>query len=221
MNAMDLTHTISSDVAAQQLARSPRLPFYVQQFQSLLRAEQDARKHFYEQVSEQQKAEFINGEIVVHSPAKLRHIIASKNLFALLDAFVQRNDLGFVGYEKMLITLTRNDYEPDVCYFTPDKAQTFTLDQMHFPAPDLIIEVLSPSTEAIDRGIKFEDYAAHGVAEYWIVDPDAEFVEQYVLTSDRYELLSKVRIGDIPSTVVKGFQVSVRAIFEGFPRSET
>ncbi|MBN1581908.1 MAG: Uma2 family endonuclease [Anaerolineae bacterium] len=206
-------------MAAQQLAGSPRLPFYVQQFQSLLRAERDKRKQFYDQISEQQKAEFINGEIVVHSPAKLRHIIASKNLFALLDSFVRRNDLGFVGYEQMLITLTRNDHEPDICYFTPAQARTFALDQMHFPAPDLVVEVLS--TETVDRGIKFEDYAAHGIAEYWIVDPGQLSVEQYVLASDRYELLSKVRIGTVASTVVKGFQIAVSAIFEGFPEDET
>ncbi len=47
------------------------------------------------------------------------------------------------------------------------------LAQSKFPAPDLIVEVLSESTEANDRGIKFEDYAAHGVVEYWIVDPMA------------------------------------------------
>ena len=220
MSAADLTQTISSEAAAQQLIRSPKLPLYVQRFQSLLRAEQDRREQFYEQISEQQKAEFINGEIVIHSPAKLRHIIASKNLFALLDAFVRQNDLGFVGHEKMLITLTRNDYEPDICYFTSAKAQAFTLDQMKFPAPDLVVEVLSPSTEDIDRGIKFEDYAAHGVTEYWMVDPRQEFVEQYVLDNDQYDLLAKVRIGTVQSVVVAGFEVSVRAIFAGFPVSE-
>jgi Uma2 family endonuclease len=220
MSTADLTQTISSEAAAQQLIRSPKLPLYVQRFQSLLRAERDRREQFYEQVSEQQKAEFINGEIVIHSPAKLRHIIASKNLFALLDAFVRQNDLGFVGHEKMLITLTRNDYEPDICYFTSTKAQAFTLDQMKFPAPDLVAEVLSPSTEDIDRGIKFEDYAAHGVTEYWMVDPRQEFVEQYVLDNDQYDLLAKVRIGMVQSVVVTGFEVSVRAIFAGFPVSE-
>lgn len=147
----------------------------------LLEEERDKRKKFYEHISEQEKAEFINGEIVIHSPAKLRHILASKNLFALLDAYVRKNNLGLVGYEKMLIALSRNDYEPDICYFNPAKAQTFSLDQMKFPAPDLVVEVLLPSTEAADRGIKFEDYAAHGVAEYWIVDPEQGFLEQYVL----------------------------------------
>ena len=42
---------------------------------------------------------------------------------------------------------------------------------MKYPAPDFIAEILSPSTDERDRGIKFEDYAAHGVGEYWLLDP--------------------------------------------------
>ena len=207
-------HKTPTAVTVQQLLRSPGLPVYVRQFQSLLQAEREKRKRFYEEMSEQQKTEFINGEIVVQSPAKLRHTIASKNLLTLLDIYVQKHGLGFVGHEKMLITLTRNDYEPDVCYFGPEKARTFTPDQMRFPAPDLVVEVLSPSTEANDRGIKFVDYAAHGVAEYWIVDPDAEMIEQYVLEGEIYQLRVKTDTGTVRSVAVKGFAVPVCAVFD-------
>jgi len=183
-----------------------------------MQAEEERRERFYEEMSEQQKVEFINGEVIVQSPARLRHTLASKNLFALLDAYVRKYELGFVGYEKMLITLTRNDYEPDICYFGPEKAQAFTLDQMKFPAPDFVTEILSDSTEAIDRGIKFEDYAAHGVTEYWIIDPRQEIVEQYALKGARYELLVKVKTGTVQSIVVDGFSVAVSAIFAGAER---
>ncbi len=120
---------------------------------------------------------------------------------------------GFVRHEKMLISLTRNDYEPDVVYFGPETAQTFSLDQMKFPAPDFIVEVLSPSTEATDRGIKFQDYAAHGVTEYWILDPDREIVEQYALKGKVYELLVKSKTGTLQSVAVPGFEISVRDLF--------
>jgi Uma2 family endonuclease len=92
--------------------------------------------------------------------------------------------LGHVGQEKVLITLTRNDYEPDIVYFGPQKAQSLTPDQVKFPAPDFAVEVLSTSMESNDRGIKFLDYAAHGVAEYWLVDPQAKIIEQYVLKGE-------------------------------------
>jgi hypothetical protein len=54
----------------QQLLHSPGLPVYVQRFQSLLQAEREKRERFYEEMSEQQKVEFINGEVVVQTPAK-------------------------------------------------------------------------------------------------------------------------------------------------------
>jgi Uma2 family endonuclease len=196
------------------LIRSPSLPTYVQQFESLLQTEREKRERFYEEMSEDQKVEFINGEIMVHSPVRLRHNIVSQNLLVHLSTFVRQGNLGYVGYEKLLIALTRNDYEPDIVYFGPEKARTFTLDQMKFPAPDFIVEVLSPSTEAHDRGIKFVDYAIHGVAEYWIIDPDAEMVEQYTLKNKNYHLHVKTDTGTIRSTAIEGFAIPVRAIFD-------
>ena len=85
---------------------------------------------------------------------------------------------------------------------------------MRFPAPDFVVEVLSVSTAAIDRGVKFEDYAAHGVSEYWIIDPDAETVEQHRLAGDRYELAIKAQTGELRSVAVPGFVIPVRAIFD-------
>jgi Uma2 family endonuclease len=163
--------TATTDEIVRQLMQSPRLPQLTRQFQAILRAEQEQRQRFYDEMSDAQKTEFINGEIIVHTPVKLRHSNASDNLFALMRAYVQKHALGLVGHEKLLVTLTRNDYEPDICFFGQAKAQTFTPDQVRFPAPDLVVEILSESTEAVDRGIKFEDYALHGVAEYWIIDP--------------------------------------------------
>ena len=65
-----------------------------------------------------------------------------------------------------------------------------------------------------DRGIKFEDYAAHGVGEYWLLDPEAEVVEQYVLEGGRYALRLKSGSGEIESTMIDGFLIPVRALFD-------
>lgn len=214
MNTLIRTPNIPVTAMVQQLLHYPQLPLVVQEFQSVLQAEREKRARFYKEMSEEQKVEFINGEVIVHSPVKLRHSVASQNLFTYLNVFVALRGAGYVGHEKVLITLSRNDYEPDIVYFGPEKAQTFTPDQMKFPAPDFIVEVLSPSTKAIDRGIKFQDYAAHGVAEYWIIDPDAELVEQYILEGDAYHLHVKANTGTIYSVVLEGFAVPVRAIFD-------
>lgn len=206
---------VIADQALQQLLCSPRLPDAMRRLQAIARAEAKKRRYFYDVITEQQKAEFINGEIIVHSPVKLCHAVASENLFTLLKMFVRRHNLGSVFHEKILIVLTRNDYEPDICFFRTDKAASFTPAQSKFPAPDLAVEVLSESTVLIDRGIKFEDYAAHGVGEYWIVDPVAETIEQYLLHEGVYRLAVKVKTGTIASAVVPGFEIPVRAAFDG------
>lgn len=112
------------------------------------------------------KAEFINGSVIVHSPSRARHVLVVTRITVLLHAYVQHRRLGLVTAEKALISLTRNDYEPDVAFFGRSKADTIGAETLLFPAPDLVVEVLSESTEARDRGVKHVDYAAHGVTEY-------------------------------------------------------
>lgn len=103
------------------------------------------------------KAEFINGEIVLHSPVKKRHFSVTDLLSSLLSFYVRINKLGRVATEKAMIALTRNDYEPDLVFFSKEKYDTFTDDQMLFPAPDFVVEILSKKTAARDRGLKKQD----------------------------------------------------------------
>lgn len=159
--------------------------------------------------------EFINGYPVLHSPARWQHTKALGNLFALLKVYVDRHGLGEVGVEKVLVSLSRNDYEPDLTFFAKEKSAAFHPHQMIFPAPDLAAEVLSPSTERQDRQAKKEDYARHGVAEYWIVAPEARIVEQHRLADGGYQWLDTWKAEDqVASVVVPGFCISALAIFE-------
>lgn len=198
----------------EKLVESPRLSLYQRRISHLLEAEQARREQFIATVWNRKKIEFINGEVIAQSPSQLKEIQASQHLLTILDSFVRIHNLGFVGAETLMISLTRNDYEPDVCFFGPEKAEAITPDQMRLPAPDFIAEVLSESTAARDRGVKFDDYAAHGVQEYWIIDPDAEIVEQYFLDGDEYRLAFKVASGVLTSRAVEGFTIPVAAVFD-------
>ena len=202
------------DTFIQQLRTSPKLELYLEEIQRLLREERIKRNEFYRVITPNDKAEFINGEMVFHSPVRLRHNRVGKLLLKLVDTYVQKQRLGYVGYEKLLISLTRNDYEPDICFFRRDVSQTFSPQQMRFPAPDFIVEILSDSTAKTDRNTKFDDYAAHGVKEYWIIDPDAEVVEQYLLRDEEYLLIKKTDSGILKSEAIAGFAIPVRAIFD-------
>lgn len=193
---------------------SPAAPVLVSRLQTQLEAERQRRQQFYQDIDDDMKVEFINGEIVVHSPVKKEHTDATGFLYMLLNPFVRLAKLGYVGYEKVLTALTRNDYEPDVVFFGAEKAAQFRKGQWKYPAPDFVVEILSESTEARDRGIKFQDYEAHGVSEYWIIDPEEESVEQYFLHEGCFKLHLKAQRGLIESRAVKGFQIDIRAIFE-------
>jgi Uma2 family endonuclease len=197
------------------ILHSPRLKEYLNELSSYIRNEEEKREGFYATITEQEKAEFINGEVIFHSPVIRKHNQITGKLFTLLNVFVSAKDLGFVGFEKILIKLSRNDFEPDVCFFRKEVADTFSDKTMFFPAPDFIAEIFSKSTQAIDRGVKFEDYAFHGVKEYWIIDADNETVEQYLLNDEkRYELFVKLNEGTVYCKTVSVFNIPVRALFD-------
>ena len=197
-----------------QILKSPRLKVIHDEIGQRLRTEQIARQKFRDEMTEDTRAEFINGEVVMHSPCRLEHNETAERIYLLLKLFVRRNQLGYVGHEKYLIELTRNDVEPDVMFWNTEKAAQFRKGQLIFPPPDLVVEVLSESTEYIDRGTKFEDYAAHGVTEYWIVDPDKLVVEQYVLKGQSYELQFKSGNGTLKSAAIANGAFPVEAFFD-------
>jgi Uma2 family endonuclease len=197
-----------------QLLRSPRAREYLDQISQRLKQEQEARQRFRDQMTEDTRAEFINGEVVVHSPSRFAHNRTAERIYRLLHGYVESRGLGCVGHEKYLVELTRNDVEPDVVFWKSERSSLFREDQLIYPPPDMVVEVLSESTEAIDRGTKFEDYAAHGVSEYWIVDPDAKTLEQYILSGDHYELRLKSGDGTVRCVALSGAEFPILALFD-------
>jgi Uma2 family endonuclease len=198
----------------KEVLDSPTAYLILNRIQEALEREKAERQRFYEIIDENRKMEFINGEIVFQSPVKRAHNNAGGRIYRLLCAFVDEHDLGWVGIEKILVSLTRNDYEPDVCFWKTATAAAFTDAQMQFPAPDLAVEVLSKSTAKTDRETKFKDYEAHGVGEYWIVDSEKRTVEQYVLEDGRYELRMKSSDGMLNCQAIAGLAFPVGAIFD-------
>ena len=212
--------SLTMSPALESVVNSLQFPQFLAQLQTYFDEEQRKREAFYDWITEDTRAEFINGEIIVQPPAKDRHTAASQNLSALLGAYVDKTEMGLVRTETAFVTLTRNDYLPDICYFGQDKAHFIEPDQMRYPAPDLVIEILSPSTEKKDRGLKAEDYALHGVQEYWLIDPTAKTVEQFELQDGVFALKLKINEGQLRSAVVAGFAIPVEAIFDRKRKNE-
>ena len=202
---------------AHKILKRSDAPHQLEYLQKALKEEKRLRKEFYKWVKPDVKAEFIHGKIVIHSPVKRRHWKANDFLSRLLSFYVSIKKLGSVGTEKVMISLTRNDFEPDLVFFSKEKVETFDEDQVLFPAPDFVVEILSPKTAKHDRAVKLEGYAYHGIPEYWIIDPVKQRVEQYILPTDTKEYFpAKIyQYGEnINSHAIKGFKINVAAIFD-------
>lgn len=198
----------------EQVMELPTLPEFVAELDSRLAAERERRCEFYAQIPDGVKCEFINGEIIMHSPDMVRHMAVRRNLESLLWNHVNLHALGTVLAEKGLCVFPRNDFMPDVIFFGPEKAAPLQPKQLRLPVPDLACEILSDSTAVRDRGVKFRDYEAHGVAEYWLVDADAETLEQFLLREGAYALELKSSNGRVCSRAVAGFEIPIRALFD-------
>jgi Uma2 family endonuclease len=198
----------------EPIKASLEFPKLLEQLQHDWDEEQMNRHDFWRKHDETIKAEFINGIGVYESPVYGRHWMASSRITRHLLNHVHSKKLGEVGYEKVMCRFTRNDYEPDIVFWKTETADSFLPKQSAFPLPDFIIEILSDSTKEKDRGVKFEDYSSHGVAEYWIVDPNSNTVEQYLQNEGELKLHLKLNQGIIKSVAISGFEMEVLEIFE-------
>jgi len=205
------------DNLVDEILDHPDAEKMVEKVKTELEKEKKARQDFRNWLPDNVKAEFINGAIFRHSPVKRGHLEITENLFTLLRIYVILNDLGCVSVEKALIGLKRNDYEPDLVFWNKEQAKDFNTETMVHPIPSLVVEILSKSTKSKDRGIKFKDYAAHGIPEYWIIDYQKQTLEQYTLkekSAKEYILLNELNSqNNLESVIVEGFKIPVAALF--------
>ena len=195
---------------------APDLPIKIVVASQALLREGKLREQFRDEIEEYEKGEFINGEKIMHSPARHAHNHVSSLIVRLLSTYTSAHSNGVIVYEKALCGFSRNDYEPDIAWFGPEKTALLVPDTSIYPIPDFIIEIISLSSEKRDRGVKLQDYAAHGVPEYWIVDADKRTIEQYLLADDAgvYHLAEKLVHGDITPFSFPGLAIPLAALFE-------
>lgn len=158
--------------------------------------------------------EIIDGELhVTPSPSWAHQAIVAELLFRIYD-HVRRHALGHVVTAPLSVILgDKTETQPDIIYVSNERRRVITPSGI-VGAPDLVIEVLSPSTAARDRNIKLVAYARAGIAHYWIADPDAPAVEEYRLTSDGYALTARYEPGQaFEPELFPGLRIEVRELF--------
>jgi len=125
--------------------------------------------------------EVVDGNLAVTPAPTPRHQIVVTELARVLANFVRPRRLGHVLVGPVDVLFGEGDYfEPDLVFVSADRSSIMSARGIE-GAPDLIVEVTSPSSAHRDHGIKLERYRHFGVPEYWIVDVDARTVEVWRL----------------------------------------
>jgi Uma2 family endonuclease len=183
---------------------------------------QGAAKLTYEDLAlfpdDGKRHEIIGGEHFVTPSPNRRHQAVLKNLVWALETYLRRQRLGTLYFAPLDVVLSHHDVvEPDLLYVSAARSAILTEPNVQ-GAPDLVVEILSPSTRSRDERLKRDLYDRAGVAEYWIVDPEAETVKAF-RRGERglfgRPLLLTLRDGDTLSTpLLPGLEVSLAAVFE-------
>lgn len=170
----------------------------------------------YYQLDDYEEHDFIqliDGEVVIGMPPILKHQAIVRELL-ILFGLIARNTGGTAFSAPIEVYLdVHNVYEPDVLYLTPD-TQCRLEEKRIVGAPELVVEVLSPSTAKYDRQEKYEAYQQYGVSEYWIVDPVHEVVEVWQLDGNRFNRVGAFANEDVFESRPLGVTVNVKDIFK-------
>lgn len=160
-------------------------------------------EEFLEWADEDTRAEWVDHEVIVMSPASNKHQDVAGFFESLLRIFAEERGLGVVRSAPFQMKL-EHGREPDVLFLADEHRDRLRETYLDGPA-DLVVEIVSPGSGPRDRGEKFYEYEAGGVREYWLVDPIREQIEVYRLEEGRYRLVQPEEEDVYRSEVVSGF----------------
>ncbi|MGN6184163.1 MAG: Uma2 family endonuclease [Thermoanaerobaculia bacterium] len=155
--------------------------------------------------------EIIDGELYVNPAPARKHQIIAGNLHGYIWQYTKHVRSGTVYIAPFDVILSEHEVvQPDVLFLTSEhmeRVHEHGLDG----APDLVIEILSPSSRDRDLLLKRKRYAHFGVQEYWIVDPDAESVAVYRLDRGLLKMIETPE--PLTSPLLPGFSLALRDVF--------
>lgn len=151
-------------------------------------------------------AEWVDGEVIMVSPASARHQDIAGFLEAILRIVTEVGDLGklFQAPFVMRVPERPSGREPDLLFVQRERLHLIKDNFLDGPA-DLAVEVVSPESIGRDRGDKFVEYERAGIREYWLIDPDRQAAEFYELGIDGRYRLAPTEGGVFRSKVIPGF----------------
>lgn len=159
--------------------------------------------------------EIIRGEVCVTPGPRPRHQWVAQRLHRVLGEYVERNGLGVVLDDVDLLFVSGEFLRPDLLYVPKDRLAGITTRGVEC-APDLVIEVLSPGSERVDRERKPPRYAEHGVPAYWLVDPVNHRIEVFTPAAGVEPAMVTHRLEWQPDAGVPALSIDVPDLFESW-----
>lgn len=155
------------------------------------------------------RAEWVEGEVIVHMPPRYEHQSVAAFLLRLLAEYAALFDLGVVQGAPFEVRLWPGgpSREPDLFFLRKENLGRLIATRLEGP-PDLVVEVISPDSVRRDRQEKHREYARAGVGEYWIIDPrpGRRRADFYRLDAGgQYELVATEDDETVVSTALPGF----------------
>lgn len=169
----------------------------------------------YQLLEEGAPFQLINGDLIMSPAPTSYHQILLARLFKAVDAFLEKNNnQGICLFSPVDVVLNdENIVQPDLIYISA-KRKPELLQARIMGAPDLVIEILSPSTALYDLRQKKDNYERFGVKEYLIVDPVSHNADLYVLIDEEFQLHQKQKQnGTISLTTLPGLQIDLQKLF--------
>jgi Uma2 family endonuclease len=160
--------------------------------------------------------ELIDGEHYVTPSPRLRHQQVVQNLSLEIGLCVRKRQLGRLFVAPLDVILSDHDVvEPDLLFVS--HAKSAILQDWVRGAPDLVIEILSPTTRHRDQTVKLDLYERRQISEYWIVDPEARSVTIYRLAGSRYTQPAVFSKDDarLSTPLLPGLELPLHRVFEG------
>jgi Uma2 family endonuclease len=159
--------------------------------------------------------ELINGVLMKKQAQTSRHQTAVTKILFAFEMVVQTHDKGFAFTAPIDVSFDKhNNTQPDVIFIK--KERDFLIDPTNgiVGAPDIIVEVISPSSVKADKKDKKALYLEFGVKEFWLVDPVYQTLSLFILNNDQYELKQELfGEGKIESTVLPELNLDLKQVF--------
>ena len=169
----------------------------------------------YEALPEGSPYQLVEGELIMSPAPGVEHQQTSINISHRLYSFLKQRGIGRVLYAPLDVYIDEeNAYQPDIVVILKGSKARITRKGVYGP-PDVVVEILSPSTAYYDLTQKKDVYERSGVREYWIVDPLRRTFEVYLNTEEGFKLISKAKGKGVVRSEVLSLELELEEVFEG------